>query len=546
MSDRPPLPALGTVDVVGDGRMGRALVARLRDAGVAVAPPLGRGVVPHAEIVLLAVPDAQIAAAAALVPIGAIVGHLSGATTLAPLAHADAFSVHPLRSVTGADAAFDGVPAALSASSDRAYDAALALVRTLGLAAFEVADADRAAYHAAASVAANYLTAVAGFAEELAASAGVPLSALEPLVTGTVDTWQRLGAAAALTGPVARGDDDTVARQRGAVAERTPERLALFDALTQATRDLAASEPGGVAPAPRVVRTVSELRDVLSTARPVRFVPTMGALHEGHLSLLRAARSDGGTVVLSIFVNPTQFDEQADLDAYPRTVKRDLELARTAGVDVVFLPTAAEMYPAGAATSVRVRGPLTETLEGARRGPGHFDGVATIVLSLLQVVRPVAAYFGAKDAQQVAVVRRMVADLRVPVDIVVCPTSREPDGLARSSRNVRLSAPDRERALAISRGLRAATDAVATGIRDAARLCDAVSHVLAEAGVAPEYVAFVDPDTFVPVADLDGPAVLAVAARVGETRLIDNVILAPADPPVIPSVTPPVIPGGAP
>nr|WP_241965112.1 pantoate--beta-alanine ligase [Microbacterium telephonicum] len=294
------------------------------------------------------------------------------------------------------------------------------------------------------------------------------------------------------------------------------------------------------------MRTVSELRDVLSTARPVRFVPTMGALHEGHLSLLRAARSDGGTVVLSIFVNPTQFDEQADLDAYPRTVKRDLELARTAGVDVVFLPTAAEMYPAGAATSVRVRGPLTETLEGARRGPGHFDGVATIVLSLLQVVRPVAAYFGAKDAQQVAVVRRMVADLRVPVDIVVCPTSREPDGLARSSRNVRLSAPDRERALAISRGLRAATDAVATGIRDAARLCDAVSHVLAEAGVAPEYVAFVDPDTFVPVADLDGPAVLAVAARVGETRLIDNVILAPADPPVIPSVTPPVIPGGAP
>lgn len=276
-----------------------------------------------------------------------------------------------------------------------------------------------------------------------------------------------------------------------------------------------------------VVRTVADLRAALRERRDRRigFVPTMGALHEGHMSLLRAARLANATVVLSIFVNPTQFDESADLEAYPRTEDRDLALAESAGVDIVFAPDVAQMYPDGFATTVSVTGPISETLEGAQRGRAHFDGVATVVTKLLLAVAPDAAYFGAKDAQQVAVVRRFVADLGIPVEIVACPTSRDPDGLARSSRNARLSPAERERALAIPRALHAATKAAVAGVRDADALRVAAVDVLRDVDIEPEYVAVVDPDTFEPVHSLDRPALLAIAARVGRTRLIDNVVL---------------------
>lgn len=229
------------VTVVGDGRMGRAVASALAAAGVDVRGPLARGAGAVDGIVLLAVPDAEIQAAAALVAPGAIVGHFSGATTLEPLAAHDAFSIHPLTTVTGTGTEFDGVPAAVAGSSARSLAAAVELARALGLRPFEVADADRAAYHAAASIASNFLLALEAFAEELAGSAGVPRDALAPLVRATVDNWQRDGAAIALTGPIARGDEATVARQRAAVAERVPDRLALFDALAAATRELAAS-----------------------------------------------------------------------------------------------------------------------------------------------------------------------------------------------------------------------------------------------------------------------------------------------------------------
>ncbi|MDQ1123437.1 pantoate--beta-alanine ligase [Microbacterium trichothecenolyticum] len=279
----------------------------------------------------------------------------------------------------------------------------------------------------------------------------------------------------------------------------------------------------------RVVRTVAELRAALAPHRAagIGFVPTMGALHEGHLSLLRAARAENATVVLSIFVNPTQFGEAADLAAYPRTEDADVALAGEAGTDLVFAPSAAEMYPAGFATSVCVGGAITATLEGALRGRSHFDGVATVVAKLLLAVQPDRAYFGAKDAQQVVVVRRMVSDLGIPVEIVACPTSRDADGLARSSRNTRLSAEAREQAAAIPRSLRAAQDAFAGGIRDPRGLTIRVRDELAAAGLDPEYVEIVDADTLEPIADLAGPALLAVAVRVGEVRLIDNVVLAP-------------------
>ncbi len=292
----------------------------------------------------------------------------------------------------------------------------------------------------------------------------------------------------------------------------------------------------------RVVRTVAELRAAIrevlgrptgstgtadspeSTGR-VGIVPTMGALHEGHLSLVRAARADNAVVVVSIFVNPTQFNEPADLEAYPRTEERDAELAAEAGADIVFAPQASEMYPDGFATTVSVTGTITETLEGATRGASHFDGVATIVAKLLLAARADTAYFGAKDAQQVIVVGRMVADLGIPTRIVVCPTSRDADGLARSSRNVRLSAADRERALAIPRALTRVAAAAEAGESDPARLHELAADILAAEQIEPEYLAFVDPETLVPVTSTRQATLFALAARVGEVRLIDNVQL---------------------
>ena len=227
----------GTIAIVGDGRVGRAIASALRDVGVDVHGPLGRGATADdADLVLLAVPDAEIGAAAAVIAPGPVVGHFSGATTLEPLAPHEALGVHPLTTVTG-DTSFAGVPAAVAGSTPRALATARVLAETLGMTPFEIADADRAAYHAAASIASNFLVTLESFAEELAATAGVPREAFVPLVRQTLANWQADGSAA-LTGPIARGDEATVARQRAAVRERMPERAELFDALVAATRDL--------------------------------------------------------------------------------------------------------------------------------------------------------------------------------------------------------------------------------------------------------------------------------------------------------------------
>ncbi|MCG6567851.1 pantoate--beta-alanine ligase [Tessaracoccus sp. ZS01] len=279
----------------------------------------------------------------------------------------------------------------------------------------------------------------------------------------------------------------------------------------------------------RIIRTVADLRDALQEARGdgqrVGFVPTMGALHAGHLSLVSAARAACDTVVVSLFVNPTQFNDSADLIAYPRDEGRDAELAAGAGADILFAPDAAEMYPAGFATTVHVRG-VSEPLEGAHRGASHFDGVATVVTKLLLAVAPDVAWFGQKDAQQVAVVRRMVADLGLPVRIKTAPTVREADGLAMSSRNVRLAVEDRPRALALKAGL----DAVAAEVADGGDTRSAEAAGVAamrKRGVEPEYLALVDPETFSPASDLQRPSLAVVAAKVGGVRLIDNLPIAP-------------------
>ncbi|HTC60873.1 MAG TPA: pantoate--beta-alanine ligase [Solirubrobacteraceae bacterium] len=283
----------------------------------------------------------------------------------------------------------------------------------------------------------------------------------------------------------------------------------------------------------RVLRSVDEMRTSLESerraGRAIGLVPTMGALHAGHLSLIDRARADCDVVVVSLFVNPAQFNEHADLDRYPRQEERDRELAGAAGADLLFAPAAEEVYPAGFSTSVEVHG-LTDRLEGAVRGAGHFRGVTTVVTKLLNIVSPDVAYFGQKDAQQAIVIRRMVKDLNMNVRIEACPTVREADGLAMSSRNAHLSNEERAQALAISRALAAAATAVKDGERSADALTAAAREAMSALDVEPEYVALVQPDTLDPVARLEQPALLAIAARVGETRLIDNAILSPGAP----------------
>jgi pantoate--beta-alanine ligase len=278
----------------------------------------------------------------------------------------------------------------------------------------------------------------------------------------------------------------------------------------------------------RTVRTVADLRAALAgprrAGRAIGLVPTMGALHDGHLSLIRAARADNDVVVVSLFVNPAQFDEAGDLAAYPRDEAADARAAADAGADILFAPPVDEVYPPGFATTVRVAG-LTESLEGEHRGLAHFEGVATVVTKLLNMAQPDVAYFGQKDAQQAAVVRRLVADLDIPVRIAICPTIREPDGLALSSRNVHLKGADRERALALKRGLDATAAAVAAGERDPQAVAAAGRAAMAALGIEPEYLALVSPDDLAPVRRINGSVLVAVAARVGSTRLIDNTIL---------------------
>jgi len=281
-----------------------------------------------------------------------------------------------------------------------------------------------------------------------------------------------------------------------------------------------------------VTRSKAELHDALrpprQVGRTIGLVPTMGYLHEGHLSLLSAARRRCDIVVMSLFVNPTQFGPNEDLASYPRDEARDLELAHGAGVDIVYTPPVEEVYPEGFATNVEVGGRLTDVLDGSpeSRGPDHFRGVTTVVAKLFNTVGPDVAFFGRKDAQQAVVIRRMVRDLDFPVEIEVLPTVRESDGLAMSSRNAYLTPRDRERAVALSRALRAAQAVAEAGETQTAPALEAARAELERAGIEPEYLEARDAENLAPVERLNGrPVLIAVAARVGAARLIDNTLI---------------------
>jgi pantoate--beta-alanine ligase len=276
------------------------------------------------------------------------------------------------------------------------------------------------------------------------------------------------------------------------------------------------------------VDTVSQLRTAVATARArggrIGLVPTMGAFHEGHLALMRRAREECDTVVVSLFVNPAQFGDAGDLAAYPRDELRDAALAKQVGVDILFAPPEREVYPEGFSTTVSVAG-ITESLEGHHRGREHFEGVATVVAKLFNMAAPDVAYFGQKDAQQVLVIRQLVRDLDIPVQVETVPTVRDEAGLALSSRNARLSSDELDRATALSRALRSIQAAVDDGERDPRRVLLTGLSELSDAGITPEYLELVSPETLEPAASIEGDTLAVLAARVAGIRLIDNQLI---------------------
>lgn len=541
--------------VIGNGRLGRALAKALGDAGESVVGPLGRKDLIPAEkreaggatVVLLCVPERELANAARRddIPAGALVGHCSASAPLDVLAPHERFSAHPLMTFTEdrspADSDFParrsspfvGAACAIDGNTVDALNVARALATTLGMSPVQVPVERRTLYHAAASMASNFLVTLEGAAERLASASGVDRTMLAPLARASMENWAARGFHEAITGPLARGDEATVAAQRAAVVEAAPELVLLWDALAATTRAALPRVPRD--PATRVVRTVAELRAVVGDARRsgarIGLVPTMGALHEGHLSLVRRARAECGLVVVSLFVNPTQFNDPRDLEAYPRDQQRDKELVAGAGADLLFAPAVAEVYPEGFATTVEVTG-LTEPLEGVARGTGHFRGVATVVAKLFGMVQPDVAYFGQKDAQQALVIRRLARDLDFPLRVEVCPTVRESDGLAMSSRNVRLSPEARARATALFECLEAIARSVAGGERATTALLALGHGILERRGIVPadvEYLAIVDAETLEPLDDLapGRAALVPIAVRVGGVRLIDNIVVTP-------------------
>lgn len=278
-----------------------------------------------------------------------------------------------------------------------------------------------------------------------------------------------------------------------------------------------------------IIETVKELREYLAGQRAagktVGLVPTMGFLHEGHLSLIREAKAENDVVVVSDFVNPTQFGPNEDFESYPRNIERDTELALSAGADVIFYPSVSEMYPPESSTYVEVEGNITRVLCGASR-PTHFRGVTTVVNKLFNIVEPNKAYFGQKDAQQVAVLTKMVKDLHMDIELIICPIVREPDGLAMSSRNTYLSAEERKQAVILNQALKKAKNAFANGEKDVEKLTEIITDKINEMPLAViDYVSILDFPSLKPIITIEKDALAAVAVKFGKTRLIDNEIL---------------------
>ncbi|MCL4434210.1 MAG: pantoate--beta-alanine ligase [Actinobacteria bacterium] len=576
-----------SVRIVGAGRAGLSFASALKEVGYPVEGPFGRdmalsGMARNTDVLLLAVPDRAIeSVAGAIEPDeGAIVVHLSGATGLDVLyPHPNRASLHPLASLpdpdTGRERLLGGITFAV-AGDPRVVEVA-EMVGNLRGRAIHVDDASRVLYHAAGCVAANHLVALMSQVERIATAAGLDLAPFLDLAGFALDDVRHLGPAGALTGPAARGDAETLVRHLAALEPGEKDLymagLRLVDGLLGHTLELPGAALSSRAPASRyrgrhpvagqvqVIKSAQELQPTLDRLRneglSIGLVPTMGALHAGHASLIDRASRECDVAVVTIFVNPLQFDDPSDLDSYPRDLDADIEIARSHGAGIVFAPSVGQMYPgypANPAGVVHVSG-ISEVLEGASR-PGHFDGVATVVAKLFALAGRCRAYFGEKDYQQVMVVRQMVRDLCFPVDVVACPTVRDYDGIALSSRNKRLSPEMRKVARCLYRALKAGErTAVSMGspwtapdliisIRDAM-----IGEMSKEDGVSLDYAEVVRSDTFDllhpshPLVSIHthapprfltptppgmemavaGELRLLVAARVGSVRLIDNI-----------------------
>ncbi|MBW3536144.1 MAG: pantoate--beta-alanine ligase [Actinobacteria bacterium] len=520
-----------TARVIGHGRAGGSLHRALEEAGWVMLAPLGRDddlskAAAGVDLLVIATPDAAIEAVAARISpdAQAVIAHLSGSVgpdVLVP--HPRRAALHPLVSLpdpaTGARRLSGGAWFAVAGDPFIRQ-----VVDDLGGKAFEVSDDSRVGYHAAATVAASHLAALLGQVERIAADAGVPFEAYLGLVRATIENVAELGPAAALTGPVRRGDWDTVAAHLSALPE--PERPA-YEAMSASAVLLAGSN------VPRADVNMLEhvsvegfrkaLQAERSAGRKVGLVPTMGYLHDGHASLIRRAAAECDVVAVTVFVNPLQFSASEDLGSYPRDLDRDRRIAGEAGAHHLFVPAQEEMWPQGAPTTTVAAGAVGEVLDGASR-PGHFDGVATVVAKLFAIAGECQAYFGEKDYQQLLVIQRLASDLALPVAVLGCPTVREEDGLAMSSRNAYLSAAEREVAPKLHQALLAGAGAIADGERDPARVSGVMTDLISQ-----EPAFELDYAVAVHAADLSVPARLhdevrlLVAARLGRARLIDNI-----------------------
>lgn len=521
-----------TLRVIGTGRAGSSLEVALRRAGWDARAALhhdddleraGAG----CDLLVLAVPDAAVTAVARRVtPVaGTVVAHLAG--SLGPdavLPHPRRAAVHPVVALPDPASGADRLVGAwFAVAGDPLADE---VVAALSGRAFAVSDEDRPAHHAACAMAANHTTALLGMVERVTSGVGLPLAPYTDLAAGALAAVAERGPALALTGPVARGDWDTIATHLSVLAEA--DRPGYLTLAAEAARLAGRSLPAGLGvPAGTVV--VDEkgaLRKALDHARAagltVGLVPTMGALHEGHAALVRRAVAECDVVAVTVFVNPLQFDRPEDLAAYPRTLEDDIAVASGAGAAIVFAPSAMEVFgPDGVRARVHVEG-LADRLEGESR-PGHFDGVATVCTKLFGIAGACRAYFGEKDFQQVAVLRRLVRDLDLPVGIVACPVVRAEDGLALSSRNALLTDDERAVAPALFRALEVGTRLVADGERRPDLIAEAVRR---EVGREPRFrldrVDVVDADTLKPPGGATTRVRLLAAAFLGRARLIDN------------------------
>ena len=565
MTTPPSARARHAIGVVGAGRAGAVLGAALHRSGHRVVAVSGTSsasrariaeLLPDAEVrpadtvsegvdlVLLAVPDdvlpslvADLVGAGALRS-GQLVGHLSGAHGLAVLdpvrtVGAQAFAMHPAMTFTGTAADLDrlaGISYGVTAQPGLAVTVGH-LVADLNGTVEWIPEELRALYHGALVHGANHLITLVNDAMDGLADAGVrePAAVLRPLLSASLDNTLQLGDAGTVAAPLhaLRPPAPALVPPYLAMARRTADRAIAAGRLRPADAVPLLDALDGPARASGSI-TVVHTRAELAAARavlpgPVSAVLTMGALHEGHAALLRAARQDPdtGALIMTIFVNPLQFGPNEDFGRYPRTLDADLAIAAEQGVDLVFAPSVADMYPAGE-PAVRINpGPLGEVLEGASR-PGFFHGVLTVVLKLFHLIRPDRAYFGEKDYQQLAVIRSMVRDLDVPVDVRGVPTVREPDGLALSSRNRYLAPGERQAALTLSRALAAGAAAAGAGLRAAGIRAAAQEAFAGTPEAKLDYLALTDLDLRTLDDQASGPARLLVAAWLGGTRLIDN------------------------